>query len=174
MKRIISAIVVIALSTVALHGSAQTAKRVQATNKKETRKYAVGERTLQQFTVDFPGAADVSSTRNGTISEISFYQNNILYRAYYDMDNSLIGTITDKQVSDLPEAALKAIGKNHPGYTITKVIFFADNEANDTDMLLYGRQFADADNYFAELVKNGKTIVLQIAKDGSVLFFKSL
>ncbi len=169
------AAVVITLSSITLHGTAQTAKKA-STQKEERaiRKHEVDSRTLQQFSVDFPGVTVVSSTRNETISEISFTQNAVLYNAFYDLDNNLIGTTTQKQVSDLPQAALKSISKNYAGYTISKVIFFDDNEANDNDMWLYGKQFADADNYFAELVNKGKSLVLQITKDGTVFFFKNL
>jgi len=39
---------------------------------------------------------------------------------------------------------------------------------------LYGNPFEDADNYFAELSNNNKTIVLQISMDGLVSFFEDL
>jgi len=41
-------------------------------------------------------------------------------------------------------------------------------------MILYGIQFEDADNYFVELSKGTKKIVLQVNTDGVVFFFKQL
>ena len=38
-------------------------------------------------------------------------------------------------------------------------------------MMLYGQQFADADNYFVELSKDNKKIVLQVNMSGEVFYF---
>ncbi len=59
-------------------------------------------------------------------------------------------------------------------YTIGPVVFYDDNEANSTDMILYGEQFEDADNYFVELSKGTKKIVVQVSPEGVVYFFKQL
>lgn len=180
MKKILAAAVVI-LSVSSITSMAQTATAFQAANKKEVkkeeraiRKHEVSELTLQQFKVDFPGATNVASIRNGMISEIGFIQNGVQQKAYYDMDNGLIGTTIRKQVSDLPVSAVKNIQKYYHGYNISRVILFDDNEANENDMLLYGRQFDDADNYFVELSKDDKTIILQVKLDGEVFFFQNI
>ncbi|HTE28412.1 hypothetical protein [Flavitalea sp.] len=181
MKKFFLASTVIVLTSISLHSMAQTSSTLQVVNKKEIRKQArairkieVGERTLSQFAIDFPGAKRLTSGVNSNMSVIAFISNGVEYKAYYDIDNNLIGTISHKLTSDLPAAALKSIKKHYPGYTISNVILFDDNEANDSDMLLYGRQFADADNYFAELQKDGKAIVLQVKTNGQVYFFKNL
>jgi hypothetical protein len=41
-------------------------------------------------------------------------------------------------------------------------------------MILYGIQFEDQDNYFVELSKASKKIVLQVNPEGAVFFFKDL
>lgn len=181
MKKILSAAAVIVLSAISLQSMAQTATAFQAAHKKAVkkeeraiRKHEVSELTVQQFKVDFPGATNVASIRNGMISEFGFIQNNVQQKAYYDMDNGLIGTTSRKQVSDLPASAVKNIQKYYAGYGISKVILFDDNEANENDMLLYGRQFDDADNYFVELSKDDKTIILQVKLDGEVFFFQNI
>ena len=53
-------------------------------------------------------------------------------------------------------------------------MFFDDNEWNETDMILYGNQFADADNYFVELKKDNKEIILQVNPIGNVSILKQL
>lgn len=63
--------------------------------------------------------------------------------------------------------------KKYKGYTADAVIYFDDNEYNDTDMILYGQQFADEDNYFVELVKGSKKIVLRSNMAGDVSFFSN-
>ena len=181
MKQFFLASTVILLTSVSLHTMAQSGATLQVANKKELKKEAravrkteVGERTLSQFSIDFPGAKKLASGVTGNMSVIAFVQNGVEYKAYYDIDNKLVGTTTNKLTSDLPATALKSIKKNYPGYTITHVILFDDNDANDSDMLLYGRQFEDADNYFPELQRDGKSIVLQVRTNGQVYFFKNL
>ena len=66
------------------------------------------------------------------------------------------------------------INKEYKDYTIEKVIFFDDNEDVDTDMILYGSQFDDADNYFVELRKDNKDVVLQVTMDGLVGYFAGI
>ena len=75
-------------------------------------------------------------------------------------------------IADLGKTA--EIKKKYPGYKVENVIFFDDNEANDTDMMLYGIQFEDADNYFVELSKNNQTLVVQVNPFGEVFFFKQV
>ena len=41
-------------------------------------------------------------------------------------------------------------------------------------MILWGIQFDDADNYFAELSKGTKKLVVKVSPEGSVSFFKNL
>ena len=39
--------------------------------------------------------------------------------------------------------------------------------------MLYGQQFADADNYFVEMHKGSKQVILQVNMSGrSILFFR--
>jgi putative cell wall-binding protein len=182
MKKIISIFVIAAIlsvSTIASFAQSATTAVIGTSSKaakKEKRKERqpeVSSRTLQQFTADFPGAIIMQSTRTGVMDKVLFTLNGAQTEAYYDVTSSLVGTVTTKTVNDIPAQVLKAIGKDYKGYTIGKVILFDDNEANDTDMILYGQQFADADNYFAELTKNGKRIIVQISPAGSVNFFKT-
>jgi len=74
----------------------------------------------------------------------------------------------------LPENAQKRIKKEYPGYDATAVIKFDDNEANDMDMILYGMSFNDADNYFVELNKDNKIIVVKVDMEGQVSYFKAI
>jgi len=76
--------------------------------------------------------------------------------------------------TDLPEKAQKYINKKYKDYNKGVVIFFNDNEFNETDMLLYNLQFQDEDSYFAELSKDNKKIVVRSNAAGDVYFFKEL
>jgi hypothetical protein len=137
----------------------------------ESRKTDIRFQSRQQFNVDFPSATDIIFWQSNGIDVISFTQNKIQCKAYYDADSKLIGTVTPKTIADIPANALAHIRKNYKDFSIDKVIFFDDNEFNESDIILYGQTFNDADNYFAELSKGGKKFVVKIAKDGAVSFF---
>jgi len=129
--------------------------------------------TEQNFLVDFPGATNVSWKING-FEEAIFTMNGKEMKAFYDYNNELIGTTSAANYFDMPEIARKYIEKHYKDYTTSQVILFDDNEYNDTDMMLYGNQFEDKDNYFVELSNNNRKIVLQVNMEGLVTFFKDL
>jgi hypothetical protein len=126
-----------------------------------------------QFSQDFPNAKYVTWA-HGRFAEASFLDGDVLKVAYYDADNNLVGSTTDMDASALPEKARDHINKMYPGYAIEKVVFFDDNEGNDTDMFLYNTSFEDKDNYFPLLVKGSKKIILKVSLEGEVSFFESL
>jgi hypothetical protein len=125
-----------------------------------------------QFNYDFPNAKDAYWT-NGNFREVTFSDNGITKTAYYDEDNALVGTTTDVTFSTLPLKAQENIQKNFPGYSVEKVVFFEDNEANETDMYLYNQSFKDVDTFFPVLTKGGHTIILSVTPDGEVSFFQN-
>jgi hypothetical protein len=126
-----------------------------------------------QFSQDFPNAK-FATWAQGKFVEASFLDGDVLKVAYYDEDNNLVGTTTDMDAAALPEKARDHIDQMYPGYSIEKVVFFDDNEANDTDMFLYNISFDDADNYFPLLVRGSKKIILKVTPEGEVSFFESL
>jgi len=73
--------------------------------------------------------------------------------------------------SALPQKARDHISKVYPGDTIEKVVFFDDNEANDTDMSLFNQSFEDEDNYFPLLINGSREIILKVSTEGDVSFF---
>jgi hypothetical protein len=135
----------------------------------------VNERAKSAFSSDFMGATNVQSRRIGTFDEFSFTsKDGQKMKAFYDFDNKLVGTTQPKTFADLPVKAQEQIKKEYKDYTVGPVIFYDDNEANPTDMILYGVQFEDADNYFVELTKGDKKLVLHVSPMGSVFFFADL
>lgn len=177
MKKILLAGIITILSTATFTAMAQTTAALQSNKKeikkqeRELRKSEVSYQTKQQFAADFRGATNIAYSRNSNIDEVWFTQNGINYKAFYDADAKLIGTTTPKTISDIPAVAQKEIQKRYADYKIDKVVLFDDNENNDSDMMLYGQQFADADNYFVELSKSDKKIVLQVNMSGEVFYF---
>ncbi len=106
--------------------------------------------------------------------KISFMKNNVMYTAYYDSNSELVGTISNVSVADLPAHALEEINKKYKGYTVGNVVFYDDNESNETDMMYYGQQFDDEDKYFVELQNDKEKIVVQVNTVGVVSFFRTL
>jgi hypothetical protein len=127
----------------------------------------------QNFERDFPDAANVTWKKIG-IEEASFTLNGKEMKAFYDYNNELIGTTTPVSYLDMPVDARNYIDKHFSDYTTQSVILYDDNEYNQSDMVLYGNAFADADNYFVELSNNNKRIVLEVNMEGLVTFFKDL
>ena len=166
----------------AVQGQTQKTGKEQA---KETKKERVAlkklegamvsEQSMNAFHGDFKDATNVQSKRVDTFDEFSFTtKDGQKMKAFYDYNSVLVGTTQDKTVADLPPKGLQEIKKVYKDWAIGPVVFFDDNEVNDTDMILYGVQFDDADNYFVELTKGTKKMIVQVSPEGTVWFFKNL
>jgi hypothetical protein len=127
------------------------------------------------FISEFGNIPNVKWERTTYFDEAAFVKNGKEMKAFFDHEGNLIGTTSHVTYADIPAGAQKEIKSRYKDYTIDPVVvFFDDNERNDTDMMLYGVQFEDADNYFLELTKGTKKIVLQVNTEGMVFFFKEL
>lgn len=134
----------------------------------------VSDLTRNQFAIDFPDAKDVRFVKTKEFDEVFFISGKKKMKAYYDYDNELVGTTQKKTFADLPENAQKEINKKYAGYNIDGVIKFDDNEINETDMVLYGTSFDDADNYFVELKNDSKDVIVKVDPAGYASFFKDM
>jgi hypothetical protein len=134
----------------------------------------VSAATKDQFMTDFRNVSNAKWSRSGYYDQATFMKNGASSTAFYDSKSQLVGTTTHKKFSDLPANAQKIINDKYKGYTKGDVLYYDDNEENDTDMVLFDRQFDDADNYFVEVSKDGKNSVLQVAKNGEVSNFTTL
>lgn len=183
--------ILFAASVVTLAANAQSTQIAQVSKKemkhekqterkeerKELKKLEGTEPTYQSkeaFLGDFGNVPDATWKREKFFDVVRFTLNGVPQTAYYDSDAELVGTVFTKTFNDLPQSAQKYINKKYAGYQKGRVIMFDDNEYNDTDMELYGVQFEDADNYFIEMAKGGKDIVLQVTPEGGVYFFSEI
>ena len=152
-------------------------KKEKKEERKELRSFKGTEASYQakqQFLKDF---GDINATRwerTSNYDKATFNKDGQVMFAYYDIDANLIGTTMDKTFADLPLNAQKFIDKKFNGYSKEAVIFFDDNELNETDMVLYNQPFEDADNYFVELKKDNKELIVRVNMNGDVSFFKQL
>jgi hypothetical protein len=134
----------------------------------------VNEMSKDNFAKDFGNLPNVQWKRVNTYDEATFTKDGKEMKAFYDFDAKLVGTTTHITFADVPATGQKEIKKQYKDYTVESVVFFDDNEASSTDMILYGTQFEDSDNYFVELAKGNNKIVLQVNSSGDVFFFKQL
>ena len=138
--------------------------------KKSKAKY-VGYVAKEQFRSDFGNIPEVIWRNEATFDVATFKKDGMVESAYYDYSAQLVGTTIQKSFEDLPLKAQEYINKHYADYTKGDVILFDDNEYSETDMMLYGRQFEDEDNYFIELIKDDKRIVLESDLSGDVSYF---
>ncbi|HYM94144.1 MAG TPA: hypothetical protein VET23_08400 [Chitinophagaceae bacterium] len=141
--------------------------------KKEISTDWVNYETRQQFYSDFPNATNVEWRRTN-FEEASFTDGPVSKTAYYDNNNTLVGTINEVSYSGISEKARKEIQKDYPSYKVAHAIFFKDNPDNDSNMFLYSTSFDDGDSYFAELSKGAKSLILKINMADQVSFFQNL
>lgn len=123
------------------------------------------------FYRDFGNISVTKWERAGSVFDKAiFTKDGKKMEAFYDYDAKLVGTVQDKTFADLPAKAQTFINEKYKDYKKAGVILFDDNELNSTDMILYGTQFDDADNYFVELVKDKDRIIVKVNMEGDVSY----
>lgn len=182
MKKIFFIAGVILFSTTASMAQSQdiqTKKEkqfIKKENRAEKKEEALSKPSVkagEQFAIDFPGAANVTWTRSA-FERAKFVKDGKTINAFYDWDGGLVGTTNRVDYAVLPKAAKEKIQKEYKDYTVNEVILYDDNEINETDMILYDTSFDDADNYFVDLTKGSKNIILKVSMEGTVSFFKDM
>jgi hypothetical protein len=126
----------------------------------------------RSFFEDFGDADEITWVKTKSFDEVSFFDGKQYKTAYYDADSKLVGTTMAKTFDDLPAKAQKVINDKYKDYNVAGITFFDDNEDNETDMVLFGLRFEDADNYFIELTKDSKKVILQVSLGGDMRTFK--
>jgi len=160
-----------------IQGSDQNTKKETKSVAKTPRKLEgtkVSDLAKTHFLTDFGNLADVTWQRTANFDEATFTKNGKKIDAWYDYEANLVGTTSAAAFADVPASGQKEIKSLYKDYSIGPVVFYDDNEGNETDMILYGMQFIDADNYFVELTKGSDKIVVMVSPDGNVSFFKKL
>jgi len=133
----------------------------------------VSEVTKHAFLKDFGNYPNARWQRGKYLDEVTITKDGKEFKAYYDFDSELVGTISLKSISDLPMKAQNEIKTKYSNYKIDKVMFFDDNPSNEMDMFIFETRLDDVDCYFAELSNTKGTIILKIDTDGSFSEFKT-
>lgn len=130
----------------------------------------VREKTVKQFEKDFPGVKEVYWEKSSVYDKADFTQHGERAHAYYNDRSILVGTIIDKQFSDLPEKARRTILEQYKNYTPEVCALYDDNEDEPGGLVLYTQTFDSWDHYFvrAKDKKTGKEIMLEVSMTGDV------
>jgi hypothetical protein len=134
----------------------------------------VSSEAKRNFNSDFARASDVLWVRKGTYDEVTFTNEGMKMKGYYDSEGKLVGTTQDATFAEIPAKSQEVIKTKYKDYTVGPVVFFDDNELNETDMILWAIQFDDKDLYFVELAKATSKIIVMCNLEGEVSFFKQL
>ena len=146
-------------------------KREERHAVKKSKGKLVSYMAKEQFKSDFGNIPEVIWRSEANFDVATFKKHGVVESAYYDYYAELVGTTIQKSFEDLPLKAQEYINKHYGDYTKGDVILFDDNEYSETDMMLYSLQFEDQDNYFIELTKGDKRIVLESDLSGDVTYF---
>ena len=134
----------------------------------------VSKDSKDQFEVDFGQVSDVQWERAPRMDEGTFMKDGVMTTAYYNTDNKLVGTTCVKTFTDLPLKAQSEINDNYKSYTVGDVLMFDGKDNVNTYVTLYNQEFLNADNYFVELRKDNKKLVMEVNMAGDVTFFTRL
>lgn len=149
-------------------------KRNDHKKRTTTKGNEMSSRLKEEFNNDFGNIPITQWERTVNFDEVSFSKEGQAFTAFYDNSTNLIGTTAEKTFADLPSKAQQAISKRYRDYSVGDILFFDDNELNETDMVLYNQSFDDADNYFVELKKGNRKIVVEVNMKGDVSYFTRL
>lgn len=177
-KLIISSVFALVLSGSALAQQTDPSgkkeeRKVERKEKRVERRSEVNDLSKQSFSTDFGNIQGIW-LRKDNMDEVSFTKNNKNLIAYYDDNAMIIGTTENKTIKDLPMKAQDIIKAKYSDYSIANVVYYKNSDANPTNFFMYGTQIEDADNYFVDLKKGNKNIILEVPLDGQVIYFATL
>lgn len=158
--------------------STKKEKRVEKRSvRKELRKLEgnkVSVVSMKNFTKDFGPLPDVKWDRTPYYDVAAFTQKGHQIKAYYDSDGQLVGTTQYKTMDDLPDRGQRIIMDKYKDYKVGQILFFNNNNANRSPMILWGTEIMDHSNYFVELTKDLLKLIVYVDPTGSVSVFKKL
>lgn len=131
-------------------------------------------RTVNEFEMDFNNVDDVTWKVENGFNEADFRMNDKSMMAFFNYDDELIGTGSYVDYAELPEKGKEKITKDYPDYSIEKIMYFEDANADDEDFLNFFGNFLKDKAYFVLLRNNEKEIVVQVTDNGDVSYFSNV
>ena len=164
-----------------LYAGKQTINLIPGNNNTAPAIHAVAEPginslSIDNFNADFENVKNVKWQKNEYYDAVSFSKNGKEMTAYYNYnkDGELIGTTMRKNFKDLPLEGQRQIKDEYSGYTIGPIILFRNDNVNPTESMIFGPRYSYYDNYFVEMAKGNKRIVVQVNPVGMIYYFRSL
>lgn len=168
-----------ALKNSSMNADNSSNREIKKEERKDHRKMVRNEVTYQSrqaFASDFDNVKPTATSTVDGFDKFTFMKKDKEMSAFYDDDAKLVGTVQTKSFVDIPKNAQKTIRDKYSDYTPGAVVFYDDNEADKTNMIMYGIEFEHKDSYFVELKRKSDShkIVLHVLPDGTVIFFSEL
>ena len=140
-----------------------------------TNSAAVSYTALNQFSVDYKDAKNVTWKVDGNCQKAEFLLNNVKVTAFYSLTGEFLGLTQSVSYSQVPAEAQKEIAANYKGYTIGEVIQLQpkqDREVLDT----YSASSYKDDSvvYFVDLKNAKEELLVRVTPDADVYFFKQV
>ncbi len=131
--------------------------------------------SMKSFTRDFGATVtNVKWNRTPNYDIAAFALKGHEMKAYYDADGQLVGTTQYKTMDDLPERGQKIINEKYKDYKVGQILFFNNNNANRSPMILWGTEIMDHSNYFVMLENSSQKMIIYVDPFGNVSLFKKL
>lgn len=145
--------------------------------KKALKKLTGSDASVQSkatFATQFGNVQNVQWERQDFFDVATFMQNGQQMKAFFDNDGEFVGTSMHTNMKAVPANGQAEIAKMYPGYVVSDVILYDDNEEQISDIILYGTQFESTDNYFVELNKDNRKLIVKVSPEGHVSLFKEI
>ncbi len=185
MKKLFFVSVIFLLALPMMAGEMVSAKRSASAPKKETKGGKAGTRMSEEtaainpvaeenFKVEEGNTSRVRWTKEGIFDEASYVKDGIRMMDYFDFSGNLVATTSIRKFSDLPVKTQDKIKSEYKDYKVGTVLFYNDKREFPTEVYMYGHEFDSSDNWFVELKKDTRTLVLKISPDGEIFLFTEL
>lgn len=135
-------------------------------NNKKAHTVTVSYTVVNKFTVDFPGAQDITWNVSNNYQRADFVLEGVQTSAFYNLQGEFVAVTEDVTAKAVPAATLKEINKDYNGYAVDHVIVLQNNTELNPD--------AEATVYFADLKKGEKELLVRITPDAHVELYKEV
>jgi len=123
------------------------------------------------FKANIGSAPDVKWSHSAALDVATYSKNNTETQAIFDFSGKLIGTSTLQKFSDLPKSAQNRITRQYKDYTIGEVIHLTYLGSLAPDFVLSGNLYNNPSNYFVDLKKGARMLVIEVTPDGETNLF---
>ncbi len=159
-------------------GGMAVAKKTPAAKKAGARETevsaAINPVAEENFKAEEGTIPHVKWTKEGIFDEASYVKDGIPMTDYYDFSGNLVAATSIRKFSDLPVKTQNRIKSEYKDYRIGTVMFYNDKREFPAEVYMYGHEFDSSDNWFVELKKAARTVILKVSPDGEIYLFSEL